>query len=106
MARPLVAKRENRASNSELGRDAVEDLGLLLVLLFLFLLCSGEIGAEHGVLGLLLHLVVFLLLFLLGSGEIGADHGVVRLLLHFVVFLLLFLLGSGEVSADHGVVRL
>src|SRR5215510_2543282 len=104
MARPSVAKRENRAVNSELGRDAIEDLGLLLVLLLFLLLGSGEIGAEHGILGLLLH-AVLLLLFLLCSGEVSADHGVLGLLLG-AVLLLLFLLGSGEIGAEHSILGL
>src|SRR6185312_5818179 len=104
VARPFVAERKNRAANSGLSRDAIEDLGLLVVLLLLFLLGSREVGAEHGVLGLLLSAVLFLL-FLLGSGKVGADYGVIGLLLHAVLFLL-FLLGSREVSAEHGVLGL
>src|SRR4249919_3568544 len=92
MARPFVAKRENRAASHELSGDAIEDLGLLVVLL-LFLLGSREVGAKHGVLGLLLH-AVLLLFLLLGGGEISAEHGVVGLLLHTV--LLLFLLLGGR----------
>src|SRR4249919_1049929 len=103
MARPFVAKRENRAASHELSGDAIEDLGLLVVLL-LFLLGSREVGAKHGVLGLLLH-AVLLLFLLLGGGEISAEHGVLGLLLH-AVLLLFLLLGGGEISAEHGVVGL
>src|SRR6188474_1378322 len=98
MARPFVAKRDDdRAANSGLSRDAIEDLGLLVVLLLLFLLGSGEVSAEHGVLGLLLRAVLFLL-FLLGSGEISAEHSILGLLLH-AVFLLFLLLGGRQVVA-------